>query len=266
MKLLITTLMLCRFAAADQFEAAVIKVAPPNRTDDLGCRVGPGSLQYSCQASLRTLVEYALSLTPFLDVNPPETKVFLISAKLAKPSTEAQLKGMLRDLLVKQFKLVYHFQPQEMIAEFLVVDSGGLKAKPSMADHVLGALEPPPPFSVGRRGDSPPPASPGIIYEKAARDSDLMTVSTQGTSFDDLARYLSVNSNKKVVNGSGLSGLYDYSFTCRDPWIISSVAVSSADTPDIWTALQRQVGLKMVHKKGFVQVLFIDHFFKFPLD
>jgi uncharacterized protein (TIGR03435 family) len=42
------------------------------------------------------------------------------------------------------------------------------------------------------------------------------------------------------------------------------VPAASADSPDLFTALQEQLGLKLEQRKGPVEVLVIDHVEKIP--
>jgi uncharacterized protein (TIGR03435 family) len=64
-----------------------------------------------------------------------------------------------------------------------------------------------------------------------------------------------------VVNKTGLAGLYDYTldWTPDRPGAPNLDAPVEADAPSLFTALQEQLGLKLVPTKGAVEVIVIDH-------
>jgi len=90
-----------------------------------------------------------------------------------------------------------------------------------------------------------------------------------GVSMDDLARALSHQAetgSRVVVDATGLHGQYDFTlnWTPYDPndrgASSESVKAPSPDSgPSLFTALEEQLGLKLVSRKGPVQVLVIDH-------
>ncbi len=68
---------------------------------------------------------------------------------------------------------------------------------------------------------------------------------------------------RTVVNRTGLKGQYDFTLkwanqqTANAPSAGSTAAES--DAPSIFTALEEQLGLKLVPAKGMVEVVVIDH-------
>jgi uncharacterized protein (TIGR03435 family) len=70
---------------------------------------------------------------------------------------------------------------------------------------------------------------------------------------DWLSRFDEVG-NRVVVDETGLKGNYD--------WVLNGVSPASSNDPSvtsIFTALQEQLGLKLVSQKAPVEVLVIDH-------
>jgi uncharacterized protein (TIGR03435 family) len=64
-----------------------------------------------------------------------------------------------------------------------------------------------------------------------------------------------------VVDQTGLTGAYDFTLKWRSE---QSVAASDnqedgADAPSLFTALQEQLGLRLVPSKAPVEVIVIDH-------
>jgi uncharacterized protein (TIGR03435 family) len=68
--------------------------------------------------------------------------------------------------------------------------------------------------------------------------------------------------DRPVIDKTGLTGKFDFDLTWR-PEVQqvggqSGTAISNADVPDIFTALQEQLGLKLESARGPVEVLVID--------
>jgi uncharacterized protein (TIGR03435 family) len=85
----------------------------------------------------------------------------------------------------------------------------------------------------------------------------------------DIAKQLISQTNRPVVDHTGLTGLYDFvlQFTRRgmtpraDPSTLpgaGGLAGPSADGTSLFTALQEQLGLKLEAQRGPVEFLVID--------
>ena len=76
----------------------------------------------------------------------------------------------------------------------------------------------------------------------------------RATTVEEFAGMLSGLVGRMVVNKTGVTGKYDFSLS----W--SPAEQPTADSgPSIFTALQEQLGLKLVPAKGPVDVLVVDH-------
>jgi uncharacterized protein (TIGR03435 family) len=83
-----------------------------------------------------------------------------------------------------------------------------------------------------------------------------------GTTMANLARSLSHMLGRMVVDRTGITGEFDLrlSFTPDSPNVPSPLAPAAADPgPDIFIAMQEQLGLKLESAKGPVEFLVIDH-------
>jgi len=80
-------------------------------------------------------------------------------------------------------------------------------------------------------------------------------------TLSDLAGNLSFPLDRTVIDKTGLTGRYDF----RLQWTADNVANSAADNgaadalPNLFTAIQEQLGLKLQPAKGPVDTLVIDH-------
>jgi uncharacterized protein (TIGR03435 family) len=68
--------------------------------------------------------------------------------------------------------------------------------------------------------------------------------------------------NRLTIDKTGLTGRFDVELTWTPEQFSSSAATAAADDfrePSIFTALQEQLGLRLVPGKGPVDVLIVDH-------
>ena len=87
-----------------------------------------------------------------------------------------------------------------------------------------------------------------------------------------LLNQLGFNAGRPVYDKTGLTGRYDFTLTFARESAAPAAAISSgdvpppSDAPDIMTAIQEQLGLKLVPAKGMMDVLVIDHVERPPLN
>jgi uncharacterized protein (TIGR03435 family) len=79
-----------------------------------------------------------------------------------------------------------------------------------------------------------------------------------GVTMDSFAENLKVYTGRPVVNRTGLDGHYALSLTFAPP-SLGAVPTGPGDRPDLSTALQEQLGLKLQPEKGTDPYLVIDH-------
>jgi uncharacterized protein (TIGR03435 family) len=181
-----------------------------------------------------------------------DSERYAIVAKVPMGTTKEQLPLMLQNLLAERFHLTLHRVPKDFPAYELVIAKGGSKLKPS-AD--------------------------------ASRSSHYVTASDKGNSrltfttfsIADLAgvlgmplgtAYGNILSVAPVVDNTGLTGKYDFSLEFAGymgPGGAQPIPDASAENaPDLFTALQTQLGLKLNDKKASLDVLVIDHVDRVP--
>jgi uncharacterized protein (TIGR03435 family) len=189
-------------------------------------------------ASLKFIIRYAYDLQDFQIEGAPAwinsarfdiaAKVDAPSAQPSSPSAEKDaeqklLENRLQSVLADRFQLRVHKGAKEMAAYGLVVAKGGPKLNPSTKN--TGS-------STGR----------GQLACSAA-------------SMDDLASILSTMENRIVLDQTKLTG--DYAFTLK--WTPDDTTNPNADLPGLFTAIQEQLGLKLIPTKAPVETLIIDH-------
>ena len=173
--------------------------------------------------------------------------------KLDKLGREQRF-AMLQPLLEERFNLKFHHETREMPVYLLVVAKGGSKLKP--ADPAFGA-------DGSHR-------MPGMMMSPGGLEA-------HGAQLDMLAHVLSGQVGRTIIDKTGLTGSYDFSlhFTPQNmppgmgpgPGAGPGGGSPGADAPpppdtsgpDLLTALQEQLGLKLESEKGPVDVIVIDH-------
>jgi uncharacterized protein (TIGR03435 family) len=151
-----------------------------------------------------------------------------LTSDLAKPQKLAMLQALLAD----RFKLATHTETRQLPIYSLVLAKGGPKLKPNVHGRYVGT---------GR---------------------NTITVQGGDDSLATLADKLADMVGRVVVNNTGITGPFDIALKWtpddQPPPLING-APDPNPPPDIFTALQEQLGLKLESSRGPVPVLVIDH-------
>jgi len=193
--------------------------------------------------ALRDLIQFAYGLPDSQILGGPAwlgSDLFDIDAK-SDPVVDAELHAMpteqerrqkqlmVQALLADRFELKIHQETRQLPVYALVVTKDGPKFILSKVDGTT--------IDTGR-----------------AR----LHIAGSDDTIGILARELAQLLGRPVLNQTGLSGRYDLSLR----WAPDDVAVSASSSPDlppdIFTAIQEQLGLKLESTKGPVPVLVID--------
>jgi uncharacterized protein (TIGR03435 family) len=257
-------------AAKPAFEVATIKqnaaVQGRSRLADQ-----PGGRFVATRINLRTLIGAAYQGNPPTGqlVGGPawiDSDLWDIEAKAPEGSVPPnttfgfppQMILMLQSLLEDRFQLKLHRETREAPIYDLTIVKGGPKLK-------LSEDQMPPSMP----GPAAPPLQPGTIPRGAMKmvNGDFEATAL---SFGDFAKALAaLYLHRPVDDKTGLKGLYDIKLRWTpDPAIGAPLGPGgpvapvppTADTsgPDIFTAIQEQLGLKLDSAKGPVEVLVID--------
>jgi uncharacterized protein (TIGR03435 family) len=231
--------------ASLNFEVATIKPSNP-ATPGQSILVGRGgaNLFTTTNTTLNDLIIFAYGVHVQQIVGAPAwlaTEKFDVSAKPedAGVPDATQLRTMVQKLLVDRFGLKFHKEKKELSAYTLNVGKNG----PKMAKNESGGTLP----GFGGRG-------PGAV---GVRNSTM----TEFASFLQ-ARIL----DRPVVDQTGLTGKFDFTLEWRPDTTqlaaqgpnAPSLPPEVASRPDIFTAFQEQIGLKLESMKTPVDVFVID--------
>jgi len=224
------------------FEAVTIERSKPNTP---GKAIWINGRHFSTlNTSLSDLIKFAYALHARQITGGPgwlDTEKYDLSAQPAGAlSNDEQWKMMLQLLLADRFKLAYHRDKQELSVYAVVVGESGPKFTKSNGD-------PGGPPSLFFRG-------PGVLPAENATMADFAGV-LQADVLD-----------RPVVDQTGLSGRFDFQLRWKPDeaqfgGLAGRVAASSDKAeapPDLFDAIQQQLGLQLKSVKASVDVLVID--------
>jgi len=230
--------------AAPQFDVAAIHLheSQPHEHNSIWSSPFDGHFKAE-NMSVVMLIQWAYEMpdTRILDVPGwARSTYFSIDAK-ADPAVDQQLRKMSSDagrkvkeqmlqaLLANRFKLATHTETREMPIYALVIAKGGAK---------LGGI------------------NDGGTVVNSWRDH----LEVQGSnSLALLAEVLADELGRPVLDRTGIAGRYHLTLKWTPDDAASAATSNSSAPPSIFTALEEQLGLKLVPQKGPVQVLVVDH-------
>jgi uncharacterized protein (TIGR03435 family) len=237
-------------ADALTFEVASVKPSAAGCPPACGLiRSTVGSAGYHAEgATLRSLITVAWSVTERQISGGPrwmETERFDIEAKADRPRTIDELHAMLARLLEERFHLgIRREKRQESLWKLIVADGA-----PRMIPH-----------------DPTDKNYPPIMMQWVSDTDGSVCASARGANetMEYFAFSLSRNMKITVIDQTGLLGRYDVNLRYlpdgAHPIHADGTPVPfSSDCADIFAALPRQLGLKLVSGKGPVEYLVVDH-------
>ena len=215
--------------------------------------------------------------------------LYQLDATMPPDTTKAQLQLMLRSLLDERFHLQVHLEKHNFPGYELVVDEKGHKLKESHPDQNAEDSYSSQPPKRSADGSFVLPPGPQMF---TSLGRGVIVVQAQQKPIGDLVKgmgrliadSLGENPNDyllpkpRVIDRTGLTGTYDFTlrFSC-DACQFASVngAASSPPNPDssdsldsardIFVALQKQLGLKLVKVKDIsLDIIVVDHVDKVP--
>jgi len=261
------------------FEVASVKPSPPVGSGErvyFGPPRGgpgtpdPGQITWT-YALMKNLIMTAYDVKAY-QVNGPAwmtTERYDIIAKVPQGATKEQVNTMWQNLLAERFGMVVHHESKEFQVEELVVAKGGLKLKET-AEDLTRPLPPGPPQL--KNGEL---LSPGVVSMVSPGPSARFHTVARAQPISQLAAMLSNNLNRPVLDKTGLTGKYDFTLDYNVSGLAlppppgPGPATAPADTGsdpgrDFATAVQQELGLKLVASKAKIDVVVIDKVEKVP--
>ena len=286
------------------FEVASVKPAAPITGNFIrvGMRGGPGSsdpgqITYT-NVTVKNVLMNAYGVKGFQISGPGwlDSERYDIVAKLPRGATKAEFMAMLQNLLAERFKLTLHREKKDLPMYALVVGKNGPKLKESVDDPAPkeGGPADGPAATMGKltMGRDGFPVLPAAAGGRGAMAMTMMNgnarMTANGQTMAGLAEMLSNQLDLPVVDMTGLTGKYDYTLYFAPEGLAgmrlpgglppppppgeagggmpAANAPDAQSNPNLFTALQEQLGLKLEQRKGPVDLLVIDHLEKAPIE
>ena len=172
---------------------------------------------------------------------------------------------MWRNLLSERFELTVHHEAREVPVEELVIAKGGPKLKLSAEDPNVPAPWGPPNFE---NGELKGPGQVVMIYPGANPHGHVFA---RAQPIAKITSTLSAQLNRPVLDKTGLRGLYDFELeysTNSGPSAVPGPGAQSSpltDGPlDLASAVQQQLGLRLVPTRATIDFVVIDRIQKVP--
>ncbi|HEY6340342.1 MAG TPA: TIGR03435 family protein [Bryobacteraceae bacterium] len=294
------TLLLCGAALGQtkrEFEVATVKPAAPSPTGKtmIGRSGGPGTrdpgrVNYTAMR-LADLLSSAYGVKTFQISGPSwlSSERYDITATIPEGTTKEQFAVMLQNLLLDRFKIKLHHETKEFPLYELSVAKNGPKLKASVADPNVNQNDPPP-GALPQGKDGFPQLPPGRKGLFMMFRPDGFHLAAMVQSMSEIAQALSDQVGSVVVDKTGLTGTYEFTLDfapdgdffqrqglpppppaggngpTAGPTPGPTAAGDPAEAPNIFTAVQDQLGLKLEKKKGPLDLIVIDQAEKTPAE
>lgn len=281
-------------AEGAEFEVASIKpYVPPagNMVFMFGARGGPGTSDpthiTTNGQTLRNIVMNAYDVKNFQVTGPDtiDSLRFDFAVVVPEGATKEQVQVMWRNLLASRFGMKVHVEQKEFSVDDLIVGPRGHKlienTDPEPPPVDLAQLPPPPstprPMQLDKDG-RPAMDRPGFLV-MIGNGPNGITARAMGKAqpISALTNMLSNEVGHPVVDKTGLLGKYDYfveyfPVNGRGPGGLMLNGGAPAPQPaqtanapaapdlglDLGTAIQQQLGLRLVSSKGKLDVIVVD--------
>jgi uncharacterized protein (TIGR03435 family) len=231
LRILAVALCALAFDGPLEFEVASVRpIPPPMGPYNTKLEITPQGFNANF-AALRQIAGVAYNIQRVRVEGGPgmmDSDLYAITAKAEKPDTSAngdQIREMLRTLLAERFKFAAHRETKQLPVYSLVVGKGGSKMQ-----------------------EVKDPGDPSVVFGALIAFRNMPVVG--------LVNYLANMLGSPVHDDTGLKGRYNFTLEFVRPGRTASAGES---TPDIFEAVQEQLGLKLDGKKGPVEVLVVDH-------
>lgn len=231
-------------ATDPSFEVATIKLSPPDEPGKL-FTVTPGGRQFkTINTTLNDLITFAYGFHPKQIINAPDWSDKDKFDILGQPDADGmpnqvQLKAMVQKLLVSRFQLTFHKDTRDLSVYEVVVGKDGPKLTPSATDNGL----------------------PGLFFRGLGN-----LVCSNATMADFAGLMQGAVLDKPVVDHTGIKGKFDFTLKWTPDQsqfeafggIKNPPAEAPDAPPDLYTAIQQQLGLKIDTTKAPTDVMVID--------
>jgi uncharacterized protein (TIGR03435 family) len=240
---MVTTVAAGQRATGTSFEVATIRPsAPEEHARGIGWEGRRFSAHYT---TISQMVQFAYNLQAKQVVGAPgwlDSTTYDIEgqAEAGEPSA-AEFRVMMQRLLAERLGMKTHWEPRTMSAYELVVAKGGAKLQAAKEQD---------------QTEIPP----GVRIQRGPHEW-MRVLGVQGTMPELAAELQRVETDRPVVDRTGLKGEFDFTMTATSakPFFEGEGPdTGDAAPPLIFTAIQEQLGLRLEPVKTAVECLVVD--------
>lgn len=191
-----------------------------------------------------------------------------IVARVPRGASKQQGSRMLQALVAERFHLALHHETKELQGSELVVGRGGSKLEPSSDSGLPEAPRPETPPRTDVNG-YPELSGPGLLLMEGVRGQAVVVFLTARTQpLSALVELLSREFHLPVLNKTGLVGKFDFKleFAPQAPGALPAEAADDSAAPNLTTAVQQQLGLRLNPGRVATDVLIVDKADKVPTE
>jgi uncharacterized protein (TIGR03435 family) len=287
-----------------RFEIASVKASLPGEKIGImdGGPLGPGPFNTGNHDPLRiTWTNVRLIRVLMMAYDLPGDRIsgpgwlgaetYDIVAPVPRGTSVADFKLMVQNLLADRFKLAVHREAKEVAGYSLEVAKTGLKVKESPKDpqpvtaeanssKIDSSAKGSSPLMIVDSSGFPAPRPgntvfpPGAGFSATIKVNDMYRATVLNQPMSSIADFLGTAAGAPVADHTGLAGIYDFHLEYK-PSLLASAATGGgiepladipAPAPDLFDAVQAQLGLKLVPRKVPRETLVIDHIEKIPTE
>jgi uncharacterized protein (TIGR03435 family) len=195
-----------------------------------------------------------------------DSQTVAIDATMPPDTTKAQFQEMLRNLIAERFGLQYHAGKKEIAGYTLVIARNGPKLKESADQGEAEYARPPRPTSSDQYGFPIIPSFAGktMGIERVRAGTRIVA---QQMPIQSLADSLGSQLKTIVTDATGLTAKYDFTLTFANLQPVpppANIPEGLEPLPDLFGALQSQLGLRLERKAVPIEIFVVDHMEKTP--
>jgi uncharacterized protein (TIGR03435 family) len=202
-----------------------------------------------------------------------DTERYTITAKMPDGAPLAAQQVAIRNLLKDRFKLVTHLETRELPIYNLVLARSDGRLGPALKESSPECQAAVRDWGEAIRRGAPAQAPPAAVAKCVTSQPGIGTSGFNGQPISSLVTVLPQFVDRQVIDRTGLTGLYDLTLKWTPEATPSLLGLPQEplpppdpDVPNIFTALQEQLGLKLEAGRGPVEVIVIDRLEKPTLD
>ncbi len=246
--------------SSEVFDVVSIKRNTLGPQSPAGIRTLPDGTLVMTNQPIRSIIAAAAPVPVREVVGYPDwvmTERYDVTAKPPAGSTREQRNPMWRTLFAERMKLVAHIEEREQDTFALVLARSDGRLGPQLERSTLDCSPRPP-----GTAPPPPPQTPPSASDIRSRCGGMMgptSIVFGATRMVNFAQSLGGLVGRLVNDRTGLEGFYALTLNFSAPRLGPSPEPAAIDdAPEIFTALQEQLGLKLQPEKSMVPVFVID--------